>query len=208
MKGISEGACLIDPYCVFQSALHPKVKGISFTVFSTFHHLGFNPPFTQRWRELKNLTTDLPKHHCFNPPFTQRWREFMSGFILPYDDGDVSIRPSPKGEGNLVRDQTSELRHVGFNPPFTQRWRELTITILISPQVASFNPPFTQRWRELVNQIPGRSYLYRFNPPFTQRWRELIKTDNVKFEITSVSIRPSPKGEGNLHLCQHPKLHN
>ena len=128
----------------FQSALHPKVKGISLT--------------QKLFNQIQEFQSALhPKVKGSSPRFIGRCCS-ISVSIRPSPKGEgnhllvmrrtqathVSIRPSPKGEGNQV-EKSSIYYAFGFQSALHPKVKGISGLSRLTMVRLCFNPPFTQR---------------------------------------------------------------
>ena len=155
----------------FQSALHPKVKGI-FTLswMKSRRKSGFNPPFTQRWREFTDIKlSDVGTwfQSALHPKVKGISRILGPWCNLLY----VSIRPSPKGEGNLFWFQGKSILDL-------------------------FQSALHPKVKGIERYDVDLEKLMKFQSALHPKVKGISRCGLFALSF-EVSIRPSPKGEGN-----------
>ena len=111
----------LEASLLFQSALHPMVKGIICSLISTPTSCWFQSALHPKVRGITLLVQSYRPDNWFQSALHPKVKGILVSLAGLTKMVSVSIRPSPKGEGNRRTGHRSRFGTPCFNPPFTQR---------------------------------------------------------------------------------------
>ena len=133
------------PSSSFQSALHPKVKGIVMQLGIPQENIEFQSALHPKVKGINGGKDGIIDIMRFQSALHPKVKGIPGTVITPAGFPPVSIRPSPKGEGNLMRLRIGYyLQTVSIRPSPKGEGNQV-FSIFQICQGCCFNPPFTQR---------------------------------------------------------------